>query len=258
MNKTILWWKFLCITALINIGIWLGATWVHSDMQNVSIAHLLLSGIYVLVCAFRSFYPRIDLERYCLHDTPFSSVVLGRSCATIAEICFSIQCALILFELGTLLESPVITTIAYSVVPIIVLAQAFCWYATLTLNHFWHGMEEAAWVVMVSLAGGCFLVGAFELTGAIQLLMAVGVVSCVGSGYIMLAVDIPMYLSRTQENQNQGHAYLSVTDGIRDALRRRIPTHDWHIWKNEVVWITSYFTFGVWLSIGMVFVDFSA
>ena len=30
----------------------------------------------------------------------------------------------------------------------------------------------------------------------------------------------------------------------------------WSVWKHEVVWISAYFTFGVWLSIAMVFVPF--
>jgi hypothetical protein len=45
-------------------------------------------------------------------------------------------------------------------------------------------------------------------------------------------------------------------EGIRDALNRRISTNEWVAWKEEVVWIRTYSTFGVWLSIGMMFVRF--
>jgi len=41
-------------------------------------------------------------------------------------------------------------------------------------------------------------------------------------------------------------------------LTRRVQTSDWNVWKNEALWITSYFTVGVWLSIAMVFVQFGA
>lgn len=136
----------------INIFVWLAALWLHFDMQNLSYSQPVLSGIYVLVCAFRSFYPRIDLERYCLFDTPLSSVVLGRTSATVAEICFSAQCALLIHDLGILLGASSIIFVSYLIVPIIACAQLFCWYAALTLNHFWHGIEELAWVVMVFLA----------------------------------------------------------------------------------------------------------
>lgn len=258
MNKTYTWWKFLCFTAVINILIWLVAISMRTDMQSFSYSQPVLSGIYVMICAFRSFYPRIDLERYCLFDTPASSVVIGRSLATIAEVCFSIQCALLIYDLGLLLNSTAIIYIAYAIVPIIVIAQACCWYAALTLNHFWHGMEESAWVVMILLAAGCFLTGFITLDGVYQILMGIGLLSCLGSAYIMLFLDIPMYFSRTKDGSRSGVKYLNIEEGIQDALSRRVQTSDWEVWKKEALWITPYFTFGVWLSIGMMLVNFNA
>ena len=225
-------------------------------MQHFSYAQPILSGIYVFVCAFRSFLPRIDVERYCLFDHPLSSVMLGRSLATIAEVSFSAQCALLIDNLGQSLSSPTIQFIAYTLVPIIVLAQVSCWYATLTLNHLWHSIEEAAWVAMLALAAVCFSIGFFMLSGLLKVLMAIGIISCLGSAYIMLFIDIPMYLSRKHDSHKQARQFLSVSAGIKDALSRRVKTSDWDVWKKEVLWLSSYFTFGVWLSIGMVFVRF--
>jgi len=258
MSNTYIWWRFLCFTAIINILVWLVAIWMRSDMQSFSYTQPVLSGIYVMTCAFRSFYPRVDLERYCLIDTPLSSVVLGRACATIAEICFSIQCALLIFDLGVLLESSTIILTSYAIVPIIVIAQACCWYATLTLKHFWHAMEEIAWVVMVFLAAMCFYTGFNMLDGVYKVLMGIGLLSCLGSAYIMLLIDIPMYFSRNNEGSKSGTKYLSFEEGLRDAVSRRVQTSDWKVWKKEALWITPYFTFGVWLSIGMVMVNFNA
>ena len=256
MNKTYLWWKFLCTTAIINICVWAWAIYVHSDVHRFSYAQPILSGIYVFVCAFRSFLPRIDLERYCLFDHPLSSIMLGRSLATIAELCFSAQCAILIFDLGEHLNSPLIMFIAYTIVPIIAFAQISCWYAALTLNHFWHSIEEAAWVVMILLAAGSMATGFFMLEGVLQVLMAIGVISCLGSAYIMLFVDIPMYLSRKKDSSNTAKQFLSVSAGIKDAINRRVKTSDWGVWKKEVLWISAYFTFGVWLSIGMVLARF--
>lgn len=256
LNKTYLWWKFLCVAAVFNIGVWAWAIVFHSEIQQFSFAQPVLSGIYVFVCAFRSFLPRIDLERYCLIDHPLSSVMLGRSLATVAEICFSAQCAILVYDLGQSLHSPIISHIAYWIVPIIVVAQISCWYATLTLNHFWHSIEEAAWVIMIMLAAGCFSVGFFMLSGILKILMAIGILSCLGSAYIMLFIDIPMYLSRKDQSRRQARAFLSVSTGIKDAISRRVETSDWNVWKKEVPWISTYFTFGVWLSIAMVVVKF--
>ena len=258
MNYTYVWWKFLCIIAVTNILIWMGAIWLQSDTQDFSYSQPVLSGIYVMICAFRSFYPRIDLERYCLFDNPLSSVVLGRSFATIAEICFSIQCALLIYDLGLLLNSTAIIFTSYAIVPIIVLAQAFCWYATLTLKHFWHAMEEFTWVFMVTLAAMCFYAGFTELEGFYKVLMGLGLISCIGGAYIMLFLDIPMYFTRNNNGSKSGTQYLTFFEGIRDASTRRVQTNDWQLWKKEALWITPYFTFGVWLSIGMVMINFSA
>jgi hypothetical protein len=258
INKTFLWWKFLCVTAVINICVWIVAIWMRSDMQDFSYWQPVLSGIYVMVCAFRSFYPRIDLERYCLFDKPISSVALGRTTATVAEICFSTQVALLIYDLGILLNSNSIVYASFFIVPIIVIAQLFCWRATITLDHFWHGMEEVAWVMMIVLAAGCFVAGFMALDGFYQILMAIGLLGCIGSAYIMLFIDIPMYFSRKEKGSKSGLHYLSIGKGIQDAMTRRVQTSDWNVWKKEVVWITSYFTFGVWLSIGMVMINFQA
>ena len=250
--KTFAWWKLLCLIAFINIILWSWVVATYEDTHSNFYIHATLSGVYILVCAFRSFFPRIDLERYCLHDTPLSSIALGRTCATLAEICFSIQCALTVYSLAIAVNCTAITFVAYLVVPLVMIAQLFCWYATLTLNHFWHGIEEMTWVIMLILVGSCFLAGFFLLTPTHKILMAIGFISCLASIYIMLFIDIPMYLSRSKIHQRR----LTFKEGISDALLRRVHTKAWTVWKKEVLWLTSYFTFGVWLSISMVVIQF--
>ena len=92
-HKTILWWRILSALAIFNLILWgITAATVSTDAPYVT-WHLMLSGVYTAVCAFRSFLPRIDLERYCLVDSMASSMVAGRSAATVAEISFAIQIA---------------------------------------------------------------------------------------------------------------------------------------------------------------------
>ena len=256
MNKTFIWWKFLCVIAVVNIAVWLWAVAIRPEMGEFSYAQPILSGCYVLVCAFRSFFPRIDLERYCLIDSPLSSIALGRSLATLAEICFSIQCALLINGLGSYLDSVIMIAISWSLVPIIVLAQFCCWRAALTLNHFWHGMEEMLWVVMSALSAACFIAGMLLLDGWLRVLMGVGIISCLGAAYVMMFVDIPMYFDRCRDRSGSQYRYLEIAEGLKDVASRRIQTSDWGVWKQEVLWISAYFTFGVWLSIGMIFIRF--
>ena len=99
-HKTVLWWRTLSALAVINILLWMTvASTVNIDAPYVR-WHLILSGIYTAVCAFRSMLPRIDLERYCLVDSMASSMVVGRSAATVAEVSFACQIALLLHEVG--------------------------------------------------------------------------------------------------------------------------------------------------------------
>ncbi|MEY8203824.1 MAG: hypothetical protein RPR40_02010 [Bermanella sp.] len=257
INKARVFWKILSVFSLINIGAWGWVFWQQSHMHIDVYYQAFLSAIYVLVCAFRTFYPRIDLERYCLHDSPLSSIALGRSCATLAEICFSLQWAMMLHGLGVFMQSTWVIMVAYLIVPAIVIAQIFCWYATLTLKHFWHGMEESVWVLTIALTIPCLFVGYLELSGAYKVGMLVGILACIGGLYIMLWMDIPMYLARAKQGKIHGINYLSVSLGIQDAIQRRVATSDWSVWKKEIVWMSSYFTLGVWLSIAMMLIDFS-
>ena len=91
-------------------------------------------------------------------------------------------------------------------------------------------MEELAWVVMVALAAGCFMEGFMALNGAYKALMGIGLLSCLGCIYIMLFIDIPMYFSRKNDGVRSGIRYLTIEEGINDALTRRVQTHDWEAW----------------------------
>ncbi len=62
---------------------------------------LLLSAVYVLGCAFRAIVPRADVQRIGLFDSWVSSVLVGRSVATVAELCFIAQWALLLHKISS-------------------------------------------------------------------------------------------------------------------------------------------------------------
>src|ERR1700721_811316 len=86
---------------------------------------LLLCAAYVFGCAFRSFLPRADVQRICLFDTWLSSVVVGRSVATVAEICFAAQWAIILHQLGTMTGADTTLNAAWVMVPFILMPECF-------------------------------------------------------------------------------------------------------------------------------------
>jgi hypothetical protein len=69
----------------------------------------------------------------------------------VAELCFAGQCALLMAKLSALTGNPWLLVVGWSIVPLIIVAQAWCWFAVLSLNHLGHAIEETLWSVMVCL-----------------------------------------------------------------------------------------------------------
>ena len=101
-NPVALWWSFLVTVSALNIALLVGLRAVYRanpfGAANAIFAGeplALLSAVYVFGCAFRSLLPRADVERICLFNTWLSSVLIGRSVATLAELCFAVQWVII-------------------------------------------------------------------------------------------------------------------------------------------------------------------
>src|SRR4029079_116150 len=129
------WWLALVAVSLVNICAWIlaGVLPVRRATGDPALAtrrrQLVLSAPFVFGCAFRSVFPRADVQRICLVDSWLSSVAIGRTVATIAELCFAAQCALLLRMLALEARAPLPLAISRVMVPLIVMAETFSWYA---------------------------------------------------------------------------------------------------------------------------------
>lgn len=47
----------------------------------------------------------------------------------------------------------------------------------------------------------------------------------------------------------RGHTYLSVWDGIFDAMQCDKISREWAVWQEDVPWMSAYFTACVWASL---------
>jgi hypothetical protein len=263
-HHTFLWWALLSSISLFNVAAWL-YTYRTLDAVNNGGQHpyqryqLYLSGIYVFVCAYRSVLPRIDLERYTLFDTFASSIFLGRAAATIAEVAFSCQIALFIHQLAEVHGHPLARLLAIALVPMIVIAQCFCWCGVVTLNHLYHAIEESIW------AFSSLLVGSFMASLAIYHPERAGLYSLglIGAGLsaiffvFMVTVDVPMYIRRWKEGRRKMAkgsklVYMDSFEGAEDAWQRRVVKKNWDVWREESVWLTGYFSSAVWLSLYLV------
>ena len=210
---------------------------------------LFLCAAYVFGCAFRSFLPRADVQRICLFDTWLSSVVIGRSVATVAEICFAAQWAIVLHQLGGIAGVDTASNVAWAVVPLIVVAQCCSWYGVLTTNYLANAIENSIWAVafLVVGIGLCRLLPEFD--GLVRLVLVVAIVGIAAYLAFLITIDVPMYLSRWQDGLAGGSKVLSPLEGLRDASTRWVVTHDFAQWKDEIAWMSLYFSGAVWASL---------
>ena len=233
-NTTLAWWKFLSLAGGVNIALWLYA-WQHVAADRSPL--LWLAGIYVAGCAFRCFLPMIDVPRLCVYRTPVSRIFIGRSVATVAELAFVAQWALLLHEAGA-------RRAALAVVALIVAAEVLSWLAVLVRNDLFHAAENALWTLTAALAVGFF---ATRSTSPGAVLMAAG---CAATyiGFMLLYV-VPMYVQRWRAGSDS----LEFGEGLRSALALCRIERDWELWRGDALWLTPYFTAAVWLSLGLAF-----
>jgi hypothetical protein len=249
-RKLTLWLGSLAGLALLNAGLWLWIARAAAPHTRYADVQLLLSGIYVGVCGFRSLFPRVDLERVCLWDSWLSGIPLGRTLATIAELCFAVQCALFVERLSAMTGIPALASAARVFVPVVVVAEFVCWYAVLSLNHIGHAIEELLWAMLMLLLAAASGAAAIAAHGPLRAMLATCFVVYGVGACLTLVVDVRMYLERWRTHAPRG--YLTLATGLRDSHQRRHPTLRWDVWRVEAPWMTVYFSVGVWTSLAMV------
>src|SRR5215472_11724621 len=153
-NPLAWWWWLLLFVSGANIAVWFLLYHYLQEPQTATFGTisqielmLFLSAAYVFGCAFRSFLPRADIQRICLFDTWLSSVTVGRSVATVAEICFAAQWAIVLYQLGTMTGADTTLSAAWVIVPLILIAECLSWHAVLTKNYLGNAIENSIWGV---------------------------------------------------------------------------------------------------------------
>jgi hypothetical protein len=212
---------------------------------------LLLCAAYVFGCAFRSFLPRADVQRICLFDTWLSSVVVGRSVATVAEVCFAAQWAIILHQLGTMTGADTTLNAAWVIVPLILIAECSSWYGVLTTNYLGNAIENSIWAVAFFVAGIglCRLLPEFD--GPVRVVLAIAIIGIAGYLAFLMTIDVPMYLTRWRAGVADGSKLLRPLEGLRDVSTRWVVTHDLAEWKDEIAWMSLYFSAAVWASLAL-------
>jgi len=261
MNETTLfWWSLLCGVSALNVLAWVVST--HLLHRRVGLLrtkvwssmhwHVVLSATYVLGCAYRSVFPVYDVQRLVMFDSWLSSVIVGRSVATIAELCFATQWALLLQTVAQTYGNTFATKVSRWIVPMIGVAEICSWYAVLTTSNLGHVLEESLWGLSAAMLVASFLFLWPRSDRAHRPFLAM--FSAFGFCYVvyMFMVDVPMYWARWVIDEGRGHQYLSIAQGLVDVSGRWVVSHRLTDWESEMVWMSIYFSIAVWLSIGLV------
>jgi hypothetical protein len=257
-NPLAWWWSALTLVSGVNIAVWVvmyrqfhgqpvGALGAAPGIEIM----LLLSAAYVFGCAFRSLLPRADVQRICLFDTWLSSVVVGRTVATVAELCFVAQWAMILHQLGTMTVADTALNAALVIIPLILIAECFSWYAVLTTHYLGNAIENSIWAIAFFIIGIglCRLLPEFE--GPVRAVLACAIAGIAAYLVFLMTVDVPMYLRRWRAGVADGSQRLRPLEGLRDVSTRWIVTHDLAEWKDEIPWMSLYFSAAVWASLAL-------
>jgi len=256
-NPVAIWRGSLLAVSAVNVAVLFGLCFGFRDTlfagRTVLVVEplLLLAAVYVVGCAFRSVLPRADVQRICLFDTWLSSVMVGRSVATVAELAFAAQWAIVLHALGKAAHSDTAKSVAKTILPLIAFAEICSWYAVITTDFLGNILENSLWMVTFLLIGVALSRLVIRFHGVVQFAIAAATAGIAGYVVFMATIDVPMYFGRWQADVMSHKAYLGITAGLHDLATRWVVTHDISDWRDEIAWLTLYFSTAVWASLAL-------
>jgi hypothetical protein len=260
-SELLTWWLSLCAAAVLNACFCGWAAWqVHrqrarlpADIHAARVQLLWLAAIYTLGCGFRSFLPMIDVPRLCLHSTWISRIAVGRTVATVAELSLAAQLALSVRAASSAPGGAIAARVSPFIVPVIALAELCSWTAVLRKNFFMHAVENSLWTLMAVLVIAALIPLCSRAVGQRRRLFAVAMVCAAAYVLYMSAVDVPMYVSRWHADVAVARQHPSLSEGFRELLQRCTVARDGSAWRQDLPWLSLYFTAAVWISLGLAY-----
>jgi hypothetical protein len=262
----LVWWFCLGAVSVVNIAAFclLVARKARGDAaQGAAVRafrrrQIALSAVFVFGCAFRSFLPFVEGARFCLVDTSISNAIIARAVATFAELSLVAQWALLLGWWAREEGLRRVAVAARLLVPLIAVAEICSWYTALTTNFAGSVIEESIWAATATIVTLSLFALWPRSRGARRRFVGVAIVFTSAYVVFMCTVDVPMYALRWRRDTARGARYLTVAEGARDGWRRKIVTRRWPDWREEMPWMSLYFSAGVWISLSLMRVPLGA
>lgn len=276
----LIWWAFLSSIAIMNIFLLIVANrtlnvnnsspegskekdeghYSYNDassswLVNIRNKQFNMSALYVGGCAFRSIFICHHTLRRALLYSFASTGFVGRSVATVAELGAATQVSLLLQEVGISTNDDLISTISKCIVPLLVMAELFSWYACVTTSYIGSIFEESLWAFCALLSMVSLFRAYPRYVGKDQrnFLQKTIIVNLLYFTY-MVIIDVPQYIRAHIRNTNTGKEYYNISDGLNTLLNISQHKLSWSYedWKFAMMWMTLYFSVACWASIGVV------
>jgi hypothetical protein len=90
-----------------------------------------------------------------------------------------------------------------------------------------------------------------EFDGPVRVVLAIAITGIAAYLAFLIAIDVPMYLNRWRAVVADGSKFLRPLEGLWDVSTRWIVTHDLGEWKDEIAWMSLYFSAAVWASLAL-------
>lgn len=283
------WYPAMCVVAILNIILYIIVAKTREFDADASLRAyqrraVALAAPYVCVCAYRTFFPNNYLSRTVWWNTFASSILLARTMSTVSELCWIAQISSALAFFSGLLDDArrgsdtskghswnTYTQIAARLMFIcICVAECCSFVATITTNPLFFAFEESLWGIayFITMPGYVHVfLSARELRGRQHLLSAVRMslryielfgllasIFCLFYVPWVAIVDVPPYVQDYRDDIEQGYQFLSFSEGVWEALTKRVVTHSWNTWGpilSNMIWRNTYFGPNVWACIGL-------
>merc|ERR1711879_926054 len=99
--KGLTWWALQGVAQLLNLYLMISIIRRKDDKySNHASKQKWLCFLYFTSVWIRAVWPRHDINKTCFFDTLISTVIVGRTLATIGELCFITQCKIAVITLS--------------------------------------------------------------------------------------------------------------------------------------------------------------
>lgn len=256
-----LWYGFMLVVCALGNMVLLRWAWLKIDVYDDYGKKMKMLGVpWVWECAWRSIFLSLYLQRFVFWDTPLNSILVDRTWAFVGELSWVMQVTLALRHIDTEVTGGKawIQISAWVAFFVYIVAEGTSYYNTATTNELWAAIEVfldgVSYLVMAPAAVYLSLIcpGGILESSAKTYLVAMSLI-CIVYPLYNFFLDVPMYLSRYQEDEAAGKVYFDFIDGLMDAATTRNKTHLLGDWNADMFWMTVYFSFGAWSGILLMF-----